>query len=121
MPPEPNPVQPVAGQWQLRPFFQQCDPEVLAQERATYEHQMERWKAVYRFAEPWGTDRKDEIDRVYRDEVKEPANGMGCMEACYKGLEVLYPDRPKYENDPKRESLRKKVYDISVREKKFNS
>ena len=117
MPPEPNPVKPVIGEWKIRLPYQQCDPETPARDLA----QMERWKAVYRFAEPWGVDSRDEMHRVYRDEVEEPANGMGCMEACYKGLEVLYPDRPKYENDPKRESLRKKVYDISVGEKKFNS
>jgi hypothetical protein len=119
--PEPNPVPPVAGEWSLRPFFQKGDPEVIAQERALYEYQLERWKAVYRFAEPWGIESRDEMHRVYRDEVEEPASGMGCMAACYKGLEVLYPDRPKYDNDPKRESLRKKVYDISVKDKKFNS
>jgi hypothetical protein len=121
MPPEPNPVPRISGEWRLRPFFQKTDPEILDQERAIDEYMMEQWKRTYRFAQPWGTAGRDEVDRVYRDEVDEPDNGMGCMAACYKGLEALYPDRPKYDNDPDRESLRKKVYDISVKEKKFNS
>jgi hypothetical protein len=105
MPPEPSPIPRIVVEWAKR----------------VNEQVMEQWERTYRFAQPWGSSERDEIDRVYRDEVKEPANGMGCMAACYRGLEVLYADRPKYANDPDRESLQKKVWDIADSTGKFNN
>ena len=119
--PPPNPLDHLSsGEWQLRPAFRHSDPDKLAEERAVDEYLMEQYKAIYRFAEPWPADIKQKVHDLYRNEVKTLEGGMGCMQAAYQCLETIHSGRPKYKDDG-RESLREKVYDVSVNEKKFNS
>lgn len=121
MPPDPGPLGHLSdGQWRLRPRFHQKDPEKLAEERAIDEYLEEKWRRTYRFAEPWPADIRDKVHALYRDHVKRLPGGMGCMQAAYQCLETIHPDKPKYK-DEGRDSLRERVYDISEKQKKYNS
>ena len=88
--------------------------------QAAYEQYQRTWNRTYRFAEPWPADIKQQVDRLYRDDVEPLPGGMGCMQAAYQCLETIHPGQPKYEDDG-RGSLREKVFDVSSKEKKFNS
>lgn len=121
MPPDPGPLDRLSdGQWRLRPRFQQRDPEQLAEERAVDEYLEEQWRRTYRFAEPWPADIRDKVHTLYRDHVERLPGGFGCMQAAYQCLETIHPDKPKYK-DEGRGSLRERVYDVSEKEKKYNS
>ena len=116
---EPDSLRHVQGRWRLRPLYksdEQADREV---KRVMSEAQA--WTRTYRFAEPWPAEFKDKLHKLYEKDIKTLSGGMGCMEAAYKCLETVHPGRPKY--DPKsteRDSLRHRVYDTSVNDKKFN-
>lgn len=108
------------GEWRLRPMFQKSDPDELAQQQAMDEYLIAQHNRMYRFAEPWPVSIKDDVHKLYRDSVAVLSGGMGCMQAAYQCLETIHKDQPKYA-DPGRESLREKVYDVSVKEKKYNN
>jgi len=121
MPRDPSPLAHLStGEWRLRPAFRTSDPDTLAQQQATDEYLIAQYKAIYRFAEPWPASIKDDVHKLYRDSIAVLPDGMGCMQAAYQCLETIHPKQPKYA-DEGRESLREKVYDVSVKENKFNS
>lgn len=121
MPVNPDPLAHLSsGEWRLRPRFQAKDPFTLAEEQAADEYLEEKWRQIYRFAQPWPADIKDKVHTLYKNHVKPVDGAMGCMQAAYQCLETIHPSKPKH-GDAGRESLRERVYDVSQKDKRFNS